>query len=69
MLALELASPFSRPGCLAWVTALALMSQNTFLELASTGGYRVFPSSSLSFSPSCPAPRPPFYFSNLLCCL
>lgn len=28
----------SRPGCLAWVTALAPMAQNTFLELASTGG-------------------------------
>lgn len=27
-----------QPGRLAWVTALALMSQNTFLELASTGG-------------------------------
>lgn len=37
-LALEVASPFSRPGRLSWVTALAPVSQNTFLELASTGG-------------------------------
>lgn len=34
----EPASPSSWPGRLAWVTALAPMSQNTFLELASTGG-------------------------------
>lgn len=37
-LTLEPASPFSRPGRRAWVTALALMTENTFLELASTGG-------------------------------
>lgn len=62
------ASPFSweglqtRPGRRAWVTALALRSENTFLELASTGGWRVFPSSSLSLSPSCPGPTPALLF-------
>lgn len=59
--------PLPRPGRLAWVTALAPMSQHTLLELASTGRSRVFPSSSLSSPrPFCPAPHPPFYFSFLL---
>lgn len=43
------------PGCCAWVTALALVAENTFLELASTGGRRAFPP---PLSPS-PAPVPP----------
>lgn len=59
-LALEPASPFSRPGRPAWVTALALMSENAFLELASPGRSRVSPSSSLFLS--CPHTRPFFFF-------
>lgn len=59
-LALEPASPFSRPGRPAWVTALALMSENAFLELAGPGRSRVSPSSSLFLS--CPHTRPFFFF-------
>lgn len=61
-LALEPASPFSRPGRPAWVTALALMSENAFLELAGPGRSRVSPSSSLFLS--CPHTRPFFFFSS-----
>lgn len=62
-LALEPASPFSRPGRPAWVTALALMSENAFLELAGPGRSRVSPSSSLFLS--CPHTRPLIFSFSL----
>ena len=62
-LALEPASPFSRPGRPAWVTALALMSENAFLELAGPGRSRVSPSSFLFLS--CPHTRPLIFSFSL----
>ena len=59
-LALEPASPFCRPGRPAWVTALALMSENK--RIPGTGRPRPLKGFSLLLPLPLLSPHPPFYF-------
>lgn len=60
--------PRARPGCLAWVTALALGSENTFLALASSAARGFFPPprSPSPILSSWPSPHP--LLPPLSCC-